>query len=154
MHPEMRIQSVGPSQIFSVSLRAGHSCYPAHQDLRPMAHRFLASLLALFTICPGLIAQPANVYGQSSTAPQSTNPTTKSGVTIQLAAPPQAPAQNARTGAPGDEKAALAMADRLLASGKPAEAQAKYQAIVNVDPDSVPAQVGVVRALFIQQKLD
>jgi tetratricopeptide (TPR) repeat protein len=119
-----------------------------------MAHRFLASLLALFTICSGLIAQPANVDGQSSTAPQSTNPTRKSGVTIQLAAPPQAPAQNARTGAPGDEKAALAMADRLLASGKPAEAQAKYQAIVNVDPDSVPAQVGVVRALFIQQKLD
>ncbi len=46
------------------------------------------------------------------------------------------------------------MGDRLLASGKAAEAQAQYQAVANVDPASVPAQVGLIRTLIVQQKFD
>ena len=52
------------------------------------------------------------------------------------------------------QNSALAEADQLLASGKFAEAADRYQALVKADPSSVPAQVGLVRALLIDAKLD
>ena len=111
-----------------------------------MAHRFLPCALALSTICwlSGITAQAVN--SRVSSSPQS-------GVTIRMAPGSQASAAKPQANPPADERTALAMAERLLMSGKPAEAQAKYQAIVDVNPESIPAQVGVVRCLFIQQKL-
>jgi tetratricopeptide (TPR) repeat protein len=99
-------------------------------------------------------AQSGNSGGQQQQQQQSI-PTSKSGITIQLGKPaPQSPGPAQQSAQPGSEAAALAEADHLLASGRPAEAQAKYQAIVNADPNSVPAQVGLSRSLIIQQKLD
>jgi len=48
----------------------------------------------------------------------------------------------------------VAAADQLFVSGRLAEAAAKYQAIVNVDPSSVAAQVGLIRTYLILQKLE
>ncbi len=118
-----------------------------------MTRRTLAFVLALFTTCSVVVAcaQTANSSGQAS--PQS-SPPAKSGVTIQLGKPaPQSSASQQPTN-PADESAALAEADRLLTTGKSADAQAKYQAVVNVDPGSVRAQVGLTRALILQQKFD
>ncbi len=52
------------------------------------------------------------------------------------------------------QSSALAAADQLFVSGRSAEAAEKYQAIVKVDPGLVPAQVGLIRSLLIEQKLD
>jgi tetratricopeptide (TPR) repeat protein len=73
----------------------------------------------------------------------------------------------AQTASSGGQQAAIAMqapnsqaqnplaeADRLFAAGKTAEAAAQYQAIVNADPTSIPAQVGLIRADMMMQKLD
>src|ERR1019366_1914290 len=49
---------------------------------------------------------------------------------------------------------ALAIADQLLAAGKVPEASAKYHAIVQADPNSVGAQVGLIRSYMMMQKLD
>ncbi len=101
-----------------------------------------------------LVLSCAGVFAQSASAPtaQSTPSTHgRFGITEQSSKPAtQAAPPNAN---PGDENAALAEADRLLTSGKAAEAQAKYQAVANVHPASVPAQIGVLRALIVQQKL-
>ncbi|MGB0047755.1 MAG: tetratricopeptide repeat protein, partial [Terriglobales bacterium] len=48
----------------------------------------------------------------------------------------------------------LAAADQLYRSGKFAEAEASYQALVKTDPKLVPAEVGLVRAMLRQQKVD
>ncbi len=48
----------------------------------------------------------------------------------------------------------LAAADQLYRSGKFAEAEASYQALVKTDPKLVPAQAGLVRAMLRQQKVD
>ena len=52
------------------------------------------------------------------------------------------------------QNAELAAADQLFISGAIPEAAAKYQAIVNTDPTSVAAQVGLIRTYLIRQQLD
>jgi tetratricopeptide (TPR) repeat protein len=49
---------------------------------------------------------------------------------------------------------ALAAADQLYRSGKFAEAEAGYQALIKADAKQVPAQVGLVRSRLRQQKID
>src|ERR1035437_1984335 len=48
----------------------------------------------------------------------------------------------------------LATADQLYRAGKFAEAEASYQALLKTDSKLVPAQVGLVRAMLRQQKID
>ena len=48
----------------------------------------------------------------------------------------------------------LAAADQLYRAGKFAEAEGSYQAILKTDSKLVPAQVGLVRAMLRQQKID
>jgi tetratricopeptide (TPR) repeat protein len=48
----------------------------------------------------------------------------------------------------------LAAADQLYRAGKFAEAEVSYQAILKTDSKLVPAQVGSVRAMLRQQKID
>lgn len=55
---------------------------------------------------------------------------------------------------PASQNSDLAAADQLLISGMLPEAAAKYQAIVNANPTSVGAQVGLIRTYLVQQKLD
>ena len=49
---------------------------------------------------------------------------------------------------------ALAAADQLMQSGKFAEAEADYRALIEIDATLVPAQLGLVRSLLRQQKVD
>jgi tetratricopeptide (TPR) repeat protein len=55
--------------------------------------------------------------------------------------------------APAPE-ADLASADQLFRSGKFADAETSYQAILQKDAKLVPAQVGLVRSMLKQQKID
>ncbi|MCU1302930.1 MAG: hypothetical protein JWQ87_3214 [Candidatus Sulfotelmatobacter sp.] len=48
----------------------------------------------------------------------------------------------------------LSAADQLYRSGKFAEAESSYQALVKTDAKLEPAQVGLVRAMLRQQKID
>jgi tetratricopeptide (TPR) repeat protein len=48
----------------------------------------------------------------------------------------------------------LVAADQLYRAGKFAEAEASYQALLNIDPKLVAGQVGLVRAMLRQQKVD
>ena len=48
----------------------------------------------------------------------------------------------------------LAAADQLYRAGKFTEAEASYQALLKADAKLVPAQVGLVRAMLRQQKVD
>ena len=48
----------------------------------------------------------------------------------------------------------LASADKLFRAGKFAEAETSYQAILQKDTKLVPAQVGLVRSMLKQQKID
>jgi len=48
----------------------------------------------------------------------------------------------------------LAAADQLYRAGKFAEAETGYKAILKIDSKIVPAQVGLVRAMLRQQKMD
>ncbi|HEX7422936.1 MAG TPA: hypothetical protein VF311_03475, partial [Terriglobales bacterium] len=48
----------------------------------------------------------------------------------------------------------LAAADQLYRAGKFAEAETRYQALLKIDSKLVPAQVGLVRAMLRQQKID
>ncbi len=48
----------------------------------------------------------------------------------------------------------LAAADQLYRAGKFAEAEASYQALLKTDSKLLPAQVGLVRAMLRQQKID
>ena len=109
-------------------------------------------LIALITV--GSLA--AFAQSGSSGGQQQTIQTNQSGVTLQLGKPAsQSSASSAQQSEqPAGEAATLAEADRLLASGKPADAQARYQAVVAADPASVPALVGLARSLILQQKLD
>jgi tetratricopeptide (TPR) repeat protein len=50
--------------------------------------------------------------------------------------------------------AELATADQLYRAGKFAESEASYKALLNTDSKLVPAQVGLVRAMLRQQKID
>jgi len=58
---------------------------------------------------------------------------------------------DAKTPAPDSD---LAAADQLFRSGKFAEAESSYQAILQKDAKLVPAQVGLVRSMLKQQKID
>lgn len=49
---------------------------------------------------------------------------------------------------------ALSAADQLCRSGKFAEAEASYRALIKTDPSLVPAQAGLVRALLREEKVD
>jgi tetratricopeptide (TPR) repeat protein len=53
-----------------------------------------------------------------------------------------------------ERDADLAAADQLFRAGKFAEAEASYQALLKNDPKLVPAQVGLIRAMLGQQKID
>jgi len=55
---------------------------------------------------------------------------------------------------PSATKPDLAAADQLFRAGKFADAEASYRAILKTDLNLVPAQVGLVRAVLRQQKLD
>ena len=48
----------------------------------------------------------------------------------------------------------LAAADQLYRAGKFAEAETSYQAVLKTDSKLVPAQVGLVRSMLRQQKID
>src|ERR1700692_254558 len=48
----------------------------------------------------------------------------------------------------------LVAADQLYRAGKFAEAEAGYQALLKTDSKLLPAQVGLVRAMLRQQKID
>jgi tetratricopeptide (TPR) repeat protein len=48
----------------------------------------------------------------------------------------------------------LAAADQLYRAGKFAEAEVSYQVLLKTDANLVPAQVGLVRAMLRQQKID
>ena len=48
----------------------------------------------------------------------------------------------------------LANADQLYRAGKFAEAEASYEALLKTDSKLVPAEVGLVRAMLGQQKID
>jgi tetratricopeptide (TPR) repeat protein len=48
----------------------------------------------------------------------------------------------------------LTAADQLYRAGKFAESEASYKALLNTDSKLVPAQVGLVRAMLRQQKID
>ena len=107
----------------------------------------LVALISLF--CLTAYAQSSN----SGAQPQS-NPPAQPGFTLKMDKPADQSSPSAQPKNSGDEAATLAEADRLLASGRPADAQAKYQSVVNADPGSVPAEVGLARSLILQQKLD
>lgn len=62
-----------------------------------------------------------------------------------------APDDNAKAPAPDPD---LAAADQLYRAGKFAEAETSYQAILQRDTKLVPAQVGLVRSMLKQQKID
>src|ERR1700742_4071444 len=57
-------------------------------------------------------------------------------------------------GAQSSSSSELAAADQLFVQGKVAEAAARYQAVANADPSSVPAQVGLIRSYVVLQKLN
>ena len=65
--------------------------------------------------------------------------------------PGNAVAQTANSAA---QNSAMTAADQLFASGKIPEAAAKYQAIVDTNPNSVGAQVGLIRCYLMMQRLD
>jgi len=118
-----------------------------------MTPRLFGAVLAFFLLLSSADALP-QAAGSSGQAPAGSQTTTKHGITVQFAKPDaQAPAAPQNI-APAGESATLAEADHLFISGKTAEAQAKYQAVANLDPASVPAQVGLMRTLIAQQKLD
>lgn len=68
-----------------------------------------------------------------------------------LAVPRPAVGDEVQTPAPNPQ---LAAADVLWRSGKFADAEERYRAILQSDPKLVPAQVGLVRALLRQQKVE
>jgi tetratricopeptide (TPR) repeat protein len=49
---------------------------------------------------------------------------------------------------------ALAAADQLLQSGKFADAETSYRALIKADPGLIPAQAGLVRSLLREDKVD
>ena len=122
--------------------------------LRANLHNMIRRLL-LFFVAIAVISLPAGAglqSGSQSAAPQSSNTgQTNSGAPAQpnTAAQPS-PARGNRA----QLTAALQMAERLLAAGKAAEAQATYQQVLKADPSSLRAQVGLIHSFIIQQKLD
>jgi tetratricopeptide (TPR) repeat protein len=48
----------------------------------------------------------------------------------------------------------LSVADRLCRAGKLVEAEERYRALIRADPKSVPAQVGLVRVMLGENKID
>ncbi len=55
---------------------------------------------------------------------------------------------------PAPQNASMGSADMLYRSGNFAEAAAKFQAIVKVDPKNVLAQVGLIHSLLREEKID
>ena len=107
----------------------------------------------LIAFCCSLTAcaQSGNSSGQPAQQPIQTH---KSVFTLVTKPPSQSSAPAQQSASNSSESATLAEADRLLANGKPADAQARYQAVINSDPGSIPAQVGLARSLILQAKLD
>ena len=117
-----------------------------------MTRRLFAFLVAL---CTTLVACAQSGNSGSQAPQQQQTIKTQHGMILQMGQPgPQANTPAPQASAGGSESAMLAEADRLLATGHAADAQAKYQAVVNADPGSVPAQAGLGRSLIYQQKLD
>lgn len=118
-------------------------------------HNMVRRLL-LFFVAVAVIWLPASGRSQSGNRNQTATPQssstgqTNSGATIPLGTPA---AQSSPAKGNGGQLTALQMAERLLAMGKTAEAQAKYQQVLKVDPSSIPAQVGLIHSFILQQKL-
>ena len=70
---------------------------------------------------------------------------------LLLALQPRAFCDDAKPAATHPE---LLAADQLYRGGKFADAEVGYQAVLKADPKLVPAQVGLVRAMLRQQKID
>ena len=118
-----------------------------------MLHRPLPFFLAFLTsLSLTTCAQPAKPNPQAASRPSAS--VQPSGMIVLNRPVGQSPASAPQSGNNSDQSATLAAADRLLASGKAADAQAKYQEVVNVNPGSVPAQVGLGRSLIMQTKLE
>lgn len=108
-----------------------------------MSRRLLCLLPALLMLClpGGIFAQAAPLPGQNSGITLHTlGPDGKRGEIV--AHPAASPAQSPE----------MAAADRFFISGKIVDALAAYQAIVDRDPSSVPATVGVVRCYLVMHK--
>ncbi len=100
------------------------------------------------------VATVLAVFAAVTASAQAVSPSPGSRITIRTAPPAgnsSAPSEPATSSSAGS---VLAEADRLFASGKIPEAAAKYQAIVNIDPSAVGAQVGLIRSDMMMQKLD
>jgi Flp pilus assembly protein TadD len=82
----------------------------------------------------------AAAWGQSAAAPDS--------------AKPPASQSSVKNGTGGAANEALASANALLKEGKLSDAAAAFKAIVEKDPASAEAQVGLVRSLLRARKLD
>lgn len=100
--------------------------------------RLLALILACF-----MLWLPGGTSAQAQNSGVTVHGTSQQGSTVSV--------QAGNSGAPN---APLAAADQLLASGKIAEAAARYQAIAKADPKSIPAQVGLIRCYMMLKKLD
>jgi len=127
--------------------------------------RLLAFILASFMLClPGDTSAQAQNSGGSQAASSgaqssgmSVRGTNSQGSTVTIpgaGSAKQSTAANTQSGNQGAPNSALAAADQLFAAGKIAEAGARYQALANADPKSVPAQVGLIRCYMMLQKLN
>ncbi len=131
--------------------------------------RLLVPILASFMLWPsGEASSQATTPGaQTSGGSQAGSSSTQSGgmtlrgtnsqgstVTIQGAQTPKSSAGSPQSGSSGASSNPMAVADQLFAAGKIPEAGARYQALVNADPKSVPAQVGLIRCYMMVEKLD
>jgi tetratricopeptide (TPR) repeat protein len=131
--------------------------------------RLLVPILASFMLWPSgdAASQATNPGAQTTGGSQAGSSGAQSGgmtlhgtnsqgssVTIKGAQTPQSSTANQQGGNPVAPNTALAAADQLLATGKIAEAGARYQALVNADPKFAPAQVGLIRCYIALEKLD
>ncbi len=114
-----------------------------------MVRRLVFFVVAMAVICLPASAVSQSGNGDQAASPQSPNMSrTNSGATIQ-------PNASAAQSSPAKANSVLALqrAERLLATGKAAEAQARYQEILKADPSSIRAQVGLIHSFIAQQKL-
>ena len=108
-------------------------------NLHDMVRRLVFFVVAMAVMWLSASARSQSSNGNQAPSPQSRNlGQTNSGATIQRSAPPGL---------------ALQRAEGLLATGKAAEAQARFQEVLKADPSSIRAQVGLIHSLIAQQNL-
>jgi tetratricopeptide (TPR) repeat protein len=121
-----------------------------------MTRRLLVSVVAVVAcaLATDACAHAASPRPQESQpAPHGTVNTNSGRIQLGVSSAPPPAAPN-KTASATDEASTVAEADRLLANGKVDEAQARYQEIAQRNPASIPAQVGMIRTLSMQQKFD